>query len=118
VHKFTAVLKVSEKQLRELGSRIEERLTGSGQSARQISQSRSVHRPDSHGQFPMRLTGTPWSKYVLQVALTMVPVAFPIALAEDARRYSIRPASGYLSFGRLRFKKNWSLQLVLTWALG
>ena len=80
------MLKIPEKQIRELGPRIKLGLARNGQAARQISQSSLFHPPHSHYQFRMRLNGTPWSKNVLRVALTNIPVTFSIALAKDAER--------------------------------
>jgi hypothetical protein len=89
------VLKVPEKQVCELGSRIKERSAGNEQSARPISQTSLFHRPHSDCQFGMRLNGTPWSKNVFRIALLYVLVAFPIAQANDAGRVaSVRQAPG------------------------
>src|SRR5206468_5313076 len=87
----SSVLKVPEKQVRELGSRIKERLGRNGVSARQISESSLPHL-HSPWQFPMLPNGTTWSNNVLRVALTNtnVPVAFPNAMSSTRDVNSIR----------------------------
>jgi len=86
------VWNVPEKQARERGSRIDERLAPNDQSARQISHTSSIRLRDSLRQFRNR-RGTSWSNNFLRLALTSVPVALPIAMSKDASPCSIQAGS-------------------------